>query len=188
MYWVVLVLLLVPQLASSEAVVCGVTATTGKFSRFVPAADLSRFVAGTTETCNHIRGDVATAQQIDLYNTVPARHLKVVVDTLVGEAVQPLSMAEMTQSEKDAVDTAITDEVNRKKGWKNETETPGICKYQTVDQIDTKVDQVKTNNQNNINATSFSAGDKQQLITLSNRLTEAIRQVTTCDAARAGGG
>lgn len=188
MYWLIIALILVPQLVHSEAVVCGITATTGKFSRFLPSADLSRFVAGSTETCNHIRGDAATAQQIDLYNTVPVRHIKVVLDTLVHEAVQPLSMAQMTQSEKDTVDAAISTEVGKKQAWKAETNTPGVCKYNSPDEIDTKVDQVKTNNIANIDGTTFSEADKQQLRSLSNRLTEAIRQVVTCDAARAGGG
>lgn len=189
MYWFILVLMLVPQIVYSEAVVCGLTATPGKFSRFLPSADLSRFVAGTTESCNHIRGDASTAQQIDLYNTIPVRHIKVVVDAVVvPPGLQPLSMAAMTQSEKDAVDAAITAEVDRKQAWQAETQTPGVCKYNDPATVDAKVDQVKTNNQNNINATSFSAADKQQLITLSNRLTEAIRQAVMCDVARAGGG
>lgn len=188
MYWFILVLLVVPPIVYAEAVVCGVTATPGQFSRFLPSADLSRFVAGSTETCNHIRGDAATAQQIDLYTTVPVRHIKVVVDTVVGGTVQPLSMAEMSQSEKQTVDEAMTTKVNEKKAWKDEANTPGVCKYNAPGTVDDKIDQIKINNQNNINATSFSAADKQELLNLSNRLTEALREAVMCDVARAGGG
>lgn len=188
MYWCILVLLLVPHIVYAEAVVCGSSATTGKFSRFLPSADLSRFVAGSTETCNHIRGDAATALQIDLYNTVPVRHIKVVVDTVVGEGVQPLSMAEMSPGEKQQVDDTITTKVNEKKAWQAEADTPGVCKYNTPAEIDTKTAQVKAANQTNINSMSLSASDKQALITVTNRLSEGLGQAAICDAARAGGG
>lgn len=185
---IVLALLLLPGVAWGEAYVCGLTATTGKFSRFVPSSDPSRFVAGQSETCSQIQGEQGTADQIDLYQSTPVRYIKVVIDATVGGVVQPLSMLEMDTGEKEQVDNAIAAEMARREAWQSEVQTPGVCKYNDPATVDAKVDQVKLNNQNNINATSFSAADKQQLISLSNRLTEAIRQAVMCDVARAGGG
>lgn len=186
--WMIIFSVLCPVLASASAVVCAVTATPSKVSRFNPSSEPSRFVVGTTETCGWIVGDAATAQQIDLWRTVPFQYLKVVPNATIGGEVQPQSLAEMDATEKQQVDTLIAEEQARRAAWNTELETAGVCKYNTPAEIDTKIDQVKTNNQNNINAMSLSATDKQQLITVTNRLSEGLRQISKCDAARASGG
>lgn len=182
------VLLLGPVSVSAEAIVCGITATPDKFSRFIPSVDPTRFRAGSSETCAPIVGEAATAEQLTLSQAVPGIHIKVGVNVTIAGQVQPLAMLEMTAAEKQAVNDALAAQAANNQAWYQETQTPGVCKYNTPEQIDTKVDQVKQNNQNNINAMTLSAGDKNQLISVANRLTEAVRQAVKCDAARAGGG
>lgn len=180
--------LLLPSLGWAETFVCEITATPGKFSRFVPSIDPTKMKAHGNETCGQIQGDTATAEQRDLVQRVPQRYLKVVTNATVGGVVQPLSMAEMDPTEQNAVDTAITDEVTRLQSWKTELETPAVCKYNTPTEIDTKVNQFKTNNEQTIQGMTLGASDKTALITVMNRIAEGLRQVTKCDAARASGG
>lgn len=181
--------LVLPTMAFSEASVCEVKASPGTLSRFIASTDPSLFTAGTTETCGWIVGSAATAQQIDLYQRLaPKGHLKTVAGATVGGIVQPLSLVEMVQSEKDAVDQARADQKAKQDAWKAEAQAPNVCKYQLPSDVDTLIETMRTNMQADINGMSLSAADKQKLGSALNRLVNSVGQVATCDAARVGGG
>ena len=86
------------------------------------------------------------------------------------------------------IDDFVTGQVSERQAWADEANTPGVCKYNTPTEIDTKIDQVKANNDAEVDAMTLVAADKTHLKTTLRRLAEGLRQVTTCDAARAGGG
>lgn len=171
-----LCLMLLPVLARAEAFVCEVAATPGTFSRFVPSIDPSRFVPGATETCNQVP-EAQTPSQIDLYNTVPYHYLKT---TGIPPA---LLMAEMTASEKQAVDDAIAAKQAEQQAYVDEA-NGSTCKYATLDDVNTKSAAFRANMDAVINSVTNVATTQAALRELMDRLVLTMGvNLARCDLA-----